>query len=187
MVIFLSIGCSTAPVQPVSPEAAIISAHTQNLHKDNTDSAKSKSKPDQIAGSLSGEIAVSDIYHLQHVKLTGYTGLYDSDKDGSIDRLNVYFQPMDQDGDIIKAAGKVEIELWNLNTKPDKALVGHWQISPLELRKKWYASILTINYRVSFELPDSVSALKTSLTVKISFTDLLSGELFRDQCVAVKH
>ncbi len=133
---------------------------------------------------LSPEIRIASLYNLQSVKLTSYTNFYDKDKNGTKEKLIVYIQPIDAEGDIIKASGSVEIELWNLNEGTDKgALLAKWTVGPDELKKMWFATIVTENYRLLFDVADIVKSFEKPYTVKMNFTDYVSGRVFTDQRV----
>jgi SMC interacting uncharacterized protein involved in chromosome segregation len=133
---------------------------------------------------LSPEVRVNSLYELQSVKLTRYTNFYDRDKDGQKEKLIVYIQPIDSQGDIIKASGTVEVELWDLNKETDEgAMLGKWQVSPDELKKMWFATIVTSNYRLVFDIADTVKSFDEPLTVKATFTDYVSGKVFTEQHV----
>ena len=122
-------------------------------------------------------------YEVQRVKLSTYTNIYDKDKDGKKETLIVYLQPIDNEGDIIKAAGTVETQLWDLNNQNGQALLGQWRVEPGELRKCWYATIITTNYRLMFNIAGKIDNIAEPLTVKVTFTDYLTGQIFEDQKV----
>ncbi len=122
-------------------------------------------------------------YTISAVKITRLTGFYDKDGDGRREKLLVYFQPVDPDGDILKAAGSVNVQLWNLNNPGGQALLGQWQVQPQELRKLWFDSLVSSSYRLTFDAPVSTDALAVPLTVKVTFADYLTGQLFLGQQV----
>jgi hypothetical protein len=122
-------------------------------------------------------------YKVQRIKLSTYTNIYDKDKDGKKETLIVYLQPIDNEGDIIKAAGTVETQLWDLNNPNGQALLGEWRVDPSELRKCWYATIITTNYRLMFNIAGKIDNIAESLTVKVTFTDYLTGQIFEEQKV----
>jgi outer membrane murein-binding lipoprotein Lpp len=124
-----------------------------------------------------------DIYNLQKINITRYTNLYDNDDDGKKDTLLVYIQPMDEYGDVVKATGLVEVQLWDLDRKEGQPLLGQWRVSPAELKKLWFATLITVNYRLSFNIVALVEKFDRPLTVKIKFTDYLSGKIFEEQKV----
>ena len=86
-----------------------------------------------------------------------------------------------------KAAGLVDVQLWNLGGSPQGAMIGQWRVEPPTLRELWSASLLTINYRLKFELPPAAVAAASPLTVRVQFTDMLSGQVFNEQRVAPSH
>ncbi|NLZ06431.1 MAG: hypothetical protein GXY19_14780 [Phycisphaerae bacterium] len=120
-------------------------------------------------------------YRLQRVKITRYSNFYDKDNDGKREKLIVYVEPVDLDGDAVKAAGTVDVQLWNLNNLNGQAMLGQWQVDPNDLRKLWYDTLVSANYRLTFDAPPELDVLAEPLTVKVTFTDYLTGEIFRDQ------
>jgi len=137
----------------------------------------------QVLSSLPQDARSANVYELQKVKISRYTNLYDKDKDGKKEKLIVYIQPIDADGDIIKASGTVDVQLWDLNRAEGRALLGQWNVKPEELKKLWFATLLTINYRLTFDVADKVDKFEDPLTVKVIFTDYLSGKVFKEQRV----
>lgn len=128
------------------------------------------------------EIGAKVFYRLQRIRLTRYTGFYDKDKDGSKEKLIVYIQPVDKAGDVVKASGTMDVQLWDLSADPNRALLGAWHVDPQDLHKMWFATLVTINYRMIFDRPLGISGDRP-LTVKVVFTDNLTGQVFTEQTV----
>lgn len=124
---------------------------------------------------------VKSIYSLEGVNLTKYSGIYDKNNDSIKESLIVYVQPIDNTGDVVKAAGTVDVQLWNLNTGDKNALLGEWHIGPQELKKLWFSTLLSTNYRLIFNVGDKIKGLTEPLTVKVTFTDYLTGQKFEQQ------
>jgi hypothetical protein len=122
---------------------------------------------------------------LQRAHLTRYTGLYDKDDDGIPEKLIVYVKPIDKQGDIVKSPATLEIQLWDLDASADRKLLRTWVVEPEVLREQWFATVVTINYRLVFDLPEGVDPQGGNLTVKMVFTALLSGQVFHDQMPVV--
>ena len=176
---------SAGVVQDVGPEVESrrLAASIKKLEQDRE---RLQRQVNTLAG-LPETVDAVQFYRLGDVKLTNYTGLYDKDKDGTCEKLIVYIKPVDQDGDIIKAAARISVQLWDLNTDSAEALLGTWTVEPEQLRKMWFATMLTINYRLVFDLPSKAISLQGPLTVKVAFTDLLSGVVFNKHALAQKH
>jgi cell division protein FtsB len=137
-----------------------------------------------VLSGLPEEVKGENLYRLQKINIGKYTGFFDKDDDGKNEKLIVYIQPLDEEGDIIKATGAVEVQLWDLDSsEADQALLSQWQVEPGELKKLWFATLVTINYRLTFDIADKVKSFDEPLTVKVTFTDYLSGKVFKEQKV----
>jgi len=135
----------------------------------------------QVLSELPSEVRLEDLYDLQKIKITRYTNLYDKDKDGKKEKLIVYIQPIDEEGDIVKATGAADVQLWNLNKEDDEALLGQWHVTPSQLKKLWFATLITINYRLTFDVADKITGEEEALVVKVTFTDYMAGKVFKEQ------
>ena len=135
----------------------------------------------QVLSGLPGEEKAKNLYNVQKIKVTRYTNLYDKDDDGRYEKLIVYLQPIDEEGDVVKATGSVDVQLWDLNKEGDKALLGEWHVGAGELKKLWFATIVTINYRMTYDVSEIISEYKEALTVKVTFTDYVTGKVFKEQ------
>ena len=137
-----------------------------------------------VLSGLPEEAKAENLYRLQRVKITRYTNFYDKDKDGENEKLIVYIQPLDEEGDIVKATGAVDVQLWDLNSsEANQALLGQWHVTPDQLKKLWFATLITINYRLTFDVADKIQNIQEPLTVKVTFTDYLTGKVFEEQRV----
>ncbi len=154
------------------------------LEQCNTENENLKNQVEVLAG-IKQDSRFENLYHIQGVKLTKHTGFYDKNKDGKKESLIVYIQPMDEQGDIVKATGAADVELWDLNKKDGEAMLGKWRVEPNEIKSLWFAGFMAINYRLTFDVADKIEGVKEPLTVKVIFTDYLTGKVFHEQA-AVK-
>lgn len=116
---------------------------------------------------------------LEKIAITSRSGFYDKDDDGKKEALVVYVETTDNAGDRIKAAGRVEVQLWNLEAK--NALVKQWAIEPAQLRQCWAGTLMTDYYRFILPVEDVVEGDRTGLTVRVKFVDYFSGKVLQDQ------
>ncbi len=130
---------------------------------------------------LPGDKRTEEIYTLKEVKIGRYTNLYDEDKNGTKETLVVYIQPIDETGDVIKAAGSVDIQLWDLNREDGEAQLKQWHVEPDKLKNLWFSAIMQNSYRLTFDISTVVEQFDRPLTVKMTFVDYLSGTTFTDQ------
>lgn len=136
----------------------------------------------QVLSGLPEGLKGENLYRLQRINIGRYTNLYDKDKDGKKEQLIVYIQPIDEEGDIIKVAGGVEVQLWDLSKEQSQALLGQWHVGPDQLKKLWFATLMT-HFKLTFDVADKVGEFKEPLTVKVNFTDYLTGRVFQEQKV----
>jgi len=137
----------------------------------------------KVLSSLPADVKGENLYAIEAVKITRLTNLYDKDDDGKKDKLIVYIQPIDPDGDLIKAAGDVDVELWDLNNEAAEAKLGNWQVKNAELKKLWFAAVMGTSYRLTFDIGDKVKDATEPLTIKVAFADYLTGKIFKEQKV----
>jgi hypothetical protein len=156
----------------------------ENQFEQTKDENEQLTKQMHVLSGLPEEVKGENLYNVQNVKITKFTNFYDKDKDGKKEKLIVYIQPIDEEGDIIKATGAVDVQLWDLNaSQTNQSLLGQWHVEPDELKKLWFATIVKINYRLMFDIADKVKSFDEPLTVKVTFTDYLSGKVFKEQMV----
>ena len=166
-------------IKKLKTENTFLAEQVEQSQKEN----EQLNKQIQALRNFGTSLNYGDIYNLQKINVTKYTNIYDNDGDGKKETLLVYFQPIDEYGDIIKASGLVEVQLWDLNMQAEKALLGQWKIEPAALKKLWFATLITANYRLSFNISGIVEKFDQPLTVKVKFTDYLSGKTFEEQRV----
>lgn len=181
------VGCQ----QPNQKES--LSAQIERLIQENTDLQKQIEQSEsenkqfkqqiQVLSGLPKEVKLENLNLLDKIKIGRYTGFFDKDDDGKKEKLIVYIQPVDKQGDTIKVAGAVDVQLWDLNKTGSEALLDEWRVEPDELKKLWFATLITINYRLTFDVADKIDSMEEPLTVKVTFTDYLTGKVFKEQNV----
>jgi len=183
---FFLFGCQQSNEnKPLLSKIDQLTQEKARLEKDLAQSDSEKEQLKQQVQSLSGlprGVRLDNLYRLQRVKIHRYTNVLDEDKDGKMEKLVVYLQPIDDQGDIIKAAGAVSVQLWDLNQTSGEALLGQWSVKVEDLKKRWVTFLVT-NYRLRFDLAETIERLEKPLTVKVAFTDYLSGKVFNEQRV----
>ena len=125
--------------------------------------------------------------HLEYlVQVSGiefgrYTGARDKDNDGFDDGIIVYMVPRDRTGDKIKAAGEVEIELWDLEAAEGERELGRWHFGIEELPKYWLSLTLTNHFKFELDWAPGKAPKHKNLTLKLKYTDVLTGKEFEIQ------
>ena len=161
-------------------------ADLQNqLEQTQTENDRLKKQAESLS-KLPGDKRADAIYHLKSIKIGRFTNFYDEDKPpGATGKKNlvVYVEPIDETGDAIKAAGAIDVQLWDLNKKESEARLAQWRVEPNEIKKLWLGGMLSSSYRLSFDAAGIVDKFDKPLTVKVNFTDYLSGMTFTEQFI----
>jgi hypothetical protein len=92
--------------------------------------------------------------------------------------LTVHLVPTDQDGDDLKAAGAITVEVFDLADAGRR--LSRVTLGPGEAMKAWNGTGLRYEYVVPCPLP---ATPKRDLTVRATFTDALTGRVFDAQQV----
>jgi outer membrane murein-binding lipoprotein Lpp len=166
-------------IEQLTQERAQLRQELEQSKRDN----KQLNKQLRTLSGLPVGVRLENMYNIERIKLGRLSGFFDKDDDGKRETLIVYVTPYDKEGDGVKATGSMNVQLWNLNNPEDQALLGEWDVPPGELKKVWFKTILAVNYRLTFDISDKVEDFDEPLTAKVTFTDYLSGKVFKDQRV----
>jgi hypothetical protein len=189
--LFIS-GCENA--DKMTPKSQLEKIRKENLSL-NSQISQYKSQTENLTEQiktlsvLKDKIKPEDIYNLQKIKISRFTNFYDEDSDGKKESLIVYFQPIDDCGDVVKAGGSIEVQLWDLSKpaspspggKDSGAMIGQWKKDSIELKKLWYSGLMGANYRLTFDVTGKIEKLNQPLTLNVTFTDYLTGRVFTEQ------
>lgn len=118
------------------------------------------------------------VYGIKLGRLTGGDD-WDPDKPGD-DGLKVAVQPIDRQGDKLKAAGSFVVDVFDL-ASPAGPDIGHWTFDLDQAAQQWYGSLL-YSYVLKCPWQKKVPA-HNELTVRVTFTDELTGRQFTQQQV----
>ena len=154
-----------------------LSLQAQALQQEN---AQLSEQVQTLAG-MDQQVRLQQLDTLQTVRLGKRTGLYDFDENGTKETLVVYVEPLDSAQDHIKAVGTVDVQLWDLNAAPEAAKLAQWTRPPEAIQKHWGGSIFASYYRLPFAVFDVLTGQEQELTVKVTFTDHLTGKVLGDQ------
>jgi hypothetical protein len=106
-----------------------------------------------------------------------YDGDLEQDQDGYDDGVLVYLILKDKDGDVVKAAGTVEIEIWDLAAA--KHIIG--ELIPMsDLQNYWLSGPLTNHYKFQLPWPKANPPTHRFLTLKLRFQEALTGKTFEE-------
>jgi hypothetical protein len=177
-------GCGGSVNESLWQQIKTLEEEKRDLKADNEKLQRETQQLNQQAATLQGISAdqrTAALNTLVAVEIGTRSGLFDKDKNGSKESLIVYLKPIDAAQDSVKAAGQVEVQLWNLDADPKGALLKQWDIQPDELMKLWAGTILNDFYRFSFPVDNIVKGDEKGLTIKVKFTDYNTGKILEAQ------
>ncbi|MCI0499857.1 MAG: hypothetical protein L0Y36_09290 [Planctomycetales bacterium] len=135
----------------------------------------------QTLSGLDQQVRLEAVDTLARIQIGKYTGLYDKDKDGIAETLVVYVEPLDSAQDYVKAVGQCAVQVWNLDAPQQQAKLAEWAVTPNQLHKSWGGSVFAAYYRLAFPMAHLLSGTPHELTVKVAFTDYLTGKILTGQ------
>ncbi|MCK5000693.1 MAG: hypothetical protein KAS23_14215 [Anaerohalosphaera sp.] len=182
-------GCSKSTVKPqwekiseLQKKNSLLDQQTKEL----TEQMEELQKLNKTLASLDKEARSDALNRLDRIEIQNRSGLYDKDDNGTKEKLIVYIKPFDDTPDPFKAAGRVEVELWNLDAEPQQARIGKWTVEPQQLKKLWSATFMTGYFRLTFDLENQIKEPAQNLTIKVKFTDYITGKVLNTQKAIAK-
>jgi hypothetical protein len=130
-----------------------------------------------------GTKRLEDLYYPVRLEIERLSGGYDEDGKPGDDGVVVYIRPIDSDGDAIKAAGSISVELFDLANPDGEHMVGQMALSLEQARKVWYGRLWTQHYTVKCPWLNARPPEHSEVTIRVTFTDYLSGQTLYAQHV----
>jgi outer membrane murein-binding lipoprotein Lpp len=127
-----------------------------------------------------GEKRLDRLPHVERIELDRLTGGANYDGKPGDDGVTVYLQPIDQDGHVIKAAGEIRIQLFDLANPDGRRLIGEYRLDVDHTREAWQGRLMTYHYTVKCPWRAGPPA-HDEITVRVEFLDYLTGKTFRTQ------
>jgi hypothetical protein len=166
-------------LETLSREKTTLKSQLERLQRENEGLIE---QVEQLS-SLGPEVRLEGLAELDSIEISRRSGLYDKDEDGRKEKLIVYVRPYDKTTDTVKAPGQVEVQLWDLNAQADGALLDQWEVGATELKELWAGTFMTNYYRLAFDVTDLLDGDEGELTIKIGFTDYITGKVLHAQKV----
>ncbi len=130
-----------------------------------------------------GPARIKDLTHVDHIELDRLTGGYEENGCGYDSGVRVYIRPIDDSGHTIKAAGTVQIRLFELDHEPK--LLGQCRLNAEALKKTWIGRLWTNHYTI--KCPFEKKPTSSNITVYVEYVELLTGKPFvTQQLIQVK-
>lgn len=118
------------------------------------------------------------IFYPDTIEFVRLTGGYNEDGKPGDDGIVVYLQPRDRDGDAIKVAGDIRIELFDLGD--GGTIVGTCTVPADESSKAWYGKFNTYHYTIKCPWKGGPPR-NAEITVRATFVDYLTQRVMTNQ------
>ena len=164
-------------ISKLENEKADLAAKVKDLEESNAQLTRRI----EVLAKFDREFRFDMISNLDRVVIDKRSGFFDKDDDGTRETLIVYVKTFDDSGDIAKAAGDINLQLWDLSKDPQKALLCQWDVGAKELKHLWMGMMMTNYYRLPYKIAGLLDKSQTEYTIRIKFVDYLSGKIFEEQ------
>jgi len=111
------------------------------------------------------------------IRLAPQSGGYQVDEKPGDAGVVLYIQPVDKDGDVIKAAGSIQVTLLDLTNPSSPVVVATYSFDVATTSKMWYGRFMTDHYTVRCPWPPSGPPATDEITARVEFTVLLTGRV----------
>jgi hypothetical protein len=170
------------PQQPVRLDANML-LEIEQLRTSNEELQQQLLHRDEQIVTLQklGDKRLGLLYTVQRVALaSGTAGANTDDKPGD-DAVKVNVELIDQHGSVLKAAGSAKVQVFDLAMPEGKNLLAEREYDPNAAAKNWMSGLFSSYY--SFTIPLPAEPAHGELTVRVEFTEYLTGKTFTTQDV----
>ncbi len=146
-----------------------------------------KNTIDELQRQLATARGITDedlrlVYYPEKLQIDALTAGADFDGKPGDDGVIVYFKPLDRVGDVVKVAGDVRIQVFDLAASSVENLVAECALTAPELSKLWYGKLLTQHFTVKCPWKGAPPRNR-ELTVRVVFVDFLTKRALTAQNV----
>lgn len=129
-----------------------------------------------------GDKRLDLLFHVDRIELGSHTGGVDLNGDGADEGIRVFLTPIDQHGTTLKAAGEIDVELYDLAAPPTANLLKkcHWTVE--QAAKDWASGLFGHHYSLTCPWDGRIPQ-HDGITVRVTFADYLTGKAFTAQAV----
>lgn len=99
------------------------------------------------------------------------TGGQDRDGAPGDDGLSVLLMPVDSHGDLVKLAGQVDLELFDMTLPADRQRLGQWRFRIDEVRERWHKGWLSAGYLFQVDWQQRPAAHELTLHARMTVPD----------------
>ena len=112
------------------------------------------------------------LYRIEAIKFNALlTSGQDRDGKPGDDGLSVMLLPVDAHGDLVKLAGELELELFDMALEGAQQRLGQWQFSTEEVRQHWHKGFLSTGYLFQLDWQRPPQSSELTLHARLTIPD----------------
>jgi hypothetical protein len=178
----LATGCQPPPEVALRKEVADL---RETIKKKDDQLVTQKTTIDQLENQLQVARGLSEadlklIFYPVKLNIERLSGGESYDDKPGDDGVTVFLQPIDRDGDAIKVAGDIRIQLYDLAAPSDQNLIAEYFIPVDRVAKLWYGKLWTYHYAIKCPFPNGPPE-HTEVTIRAVFVDYLTKRVVSAQ------
>ena len=175
-------GCNGSKA-PVKETLILLEQENARLHRQIVDQEKQIEQLQVQIADLRGLPVeeMAELIQVGRIEFGRFTRAFDRDEDGYDDGIVVYLHTLDREGDKIKSAGQVRLELWDLAEAEGNRQLGQWHYDMTDLGDYWLSGPLTYHFKFEHDWPEGRTPKHGNLTIKLIYNDALTGKVFEVQ------
>ena len=122
------------------------------------------------------------IFYPERIEIASLSGGDDYDGKPGDDGVTVYLRPLDRDGDAVKVAGDIRVQLYDLENPSDQNLIGEYYVPVDQVAQCWYGRLATYHYTIRCPWQTGPPA-HDQITIRATFVDYLTQRAMTAQTV----
>lgn len=155
------------------------------IDEKNTQIESQQAQINELEQQLRVARAISDedmaiLFHPVKIAIDKLSGGENYDSQPGDDGVTVFLRPIDQQGDVLKAAGAMRIELYDLAAPEGQKQLGTWNFPVAQAKDLWYGQLMTQHYTLKCPWKDR-RPTGAEITIRATFVDYLTQRVMTDQ------
>ena len=176
-------GCANNEMEPLRREnqqlREQVATLTEQVAAERATSERMARELAQVRGFSAEDL--KKIFSPERILIDKLSGGENYDAQPGDDGVTVYFKPVDRDGDTIKAAGDIRVELFDLADPAGGRPFATQTIPVSDAGRHWYGKLMTYHYTV--KCPWQGRPKNPEITVRVTFVDYITQRVMTAQAV----